>query len=225
MLTWCPQLLKKLKYGGGKKKKAYRTCIDWLLGVSMAERLNSSYLVKIWRTGGFIVNTNMQEGKQYYSQSGHGTCVFGKRETLQAMHFDEEIWLQDTRYALPDDMVMFYKLHLMGARIAVNRSVRFVHLDAGSSLASEEKKLANMYASARNGFVFWHRFIYKCQDKKWLSVACVLRRMFFTLFFAFLKSLAKWNWRYVSTYAKAYADAFRFVRSERYKELPAIRLA
>lgn len=188
----------------------------------MRKRLDSPYLVKIWRTGGFIVSTNVLENKQYYSQSGHGTCVFGKREKILQMHFEEEMWLQDTHYALPDDMVMFYKLYLLGAKIAINRKVKFVHLDAGASLSNENRKLANIYASARNGFIFWHRFIYKCQGNKFLSIVCVMRRIFFTTFFALLKSLVKQKWNDVSTYIKAYADAFRFIRSKQYKNLPLI---
>lgn len=48
---------------------------DWLLGVSIRKRLKDSFMVKVWRTGGFIVNSAVEDNKQYYSQSGHGTCV------------------------------------------------------------------------------------------------------------------------------------------------------
>ena len=124
------------------------------MGVSIRKRLKDSFMVKVWRTGGFIVNSAVEDNKQYYSQSGHGTCVFGRTKALKELHFEEELWLQDAKYALPDDMVMFYKLYLRGNVIAMNREVEFVHLDAGSSLMDDNKKLNNIYASARNGLIF-----------------------------------------------------------------------
>lgn len=181
-------------------------------------------MVKIWRTGGFIVNTNIQPDKQYYNQSGHGTCIFGKTKTLRDLHFEDELWLQDTKYALPDDMVMFYKLYLQGNKIAMNTQVRFAHMDAGTSLTNEDKKRNNIYASARNGFVFWHRFIYSCQNKKWLSILCITRRVFFTLCFSLAKSLIKITPCYFTTYKNAYKDAFKYIHSSPYKSLPPIKI-
>lgn len=181
-------------------------------------------MVKIWRTGGFIANTSIQPDKQYYNQSGHGTCVFGKTKALQDLHFEDEFWLQDTKYALPDDMVMFYKLYLMGNKIAMNTKVKFLHLDAGTSIINPNKKLLNIYASARNGFIFWHRFIYRCQNKKWLSILCIARRIFFTLCFSLIKSFIKLNFSYFRTYKKAYMDALKYIHSTSYKSLPPIKI-
>lgn len=90
-----------------------------------------------WR---ILIKKNVRPNIQYFSQSGHGTCVFGRSEALKNLHFEDEYWLEDTKYALPEDMVMFYKLYLQGNVIAVNRDVRFLHLDAGSSLMNEDRK-------------------------------------------------------------------------------------
>ena len=181
------------------------------MGASIRKRLKDSFMVKVWRTGGFIVNSAVEDNKQYYSQSGHGTCVFGRTKALKELHFEEELWLQDAKYALPDDMVMFYKLYLRGNVIAMNREVEFVHLDAGSSLMDDNKKLNNIYASARNGLIFWHRFIYKCRDKKWLSILCIVRRIFFTSLFSLLKGVVKRDMRYFNTYVKGYRDGWKYI--------------
>jgi len=182
-------------------------------------------MVKIWRTGGFIVNTNIIPHIQYYNQSGHGTCLFGKTEAVKKMHFEDELWLQDTRYALPDDMVMFYKLYLQGNKIAMNTEVRFVHLDAGASLMNGDKKRNNIYASARNGLIFWHRFVYGRDiglSDKMVSIACLFRRIVFTTFFAFLKGLLKGDLINAKTYIKGYGDGWKYICSDNYKELRAI---
>lgn len=178
--------------------------------------------MKIWRTGGFIVNASTDIYEQYYNQSGHGTCVFGQTKALQDMHFEEELWLQDTKYALPEDMVMFYKLYLRGNSIAMNRDIEFLHLDAGASLSDSNKKLHNIYASARNGFIFWHRFVYMNRDKKWLSILCFSRRAFFTSLFALLKGFLKCDLRAFKTYIKGYRDGWMYLHGEAYKKLPSI---
>lgn len=195
---------------------------NWLIGVAMAKAFKQPFLVKIWRTGGFLVKKNVRPNVQYFSQSGHGTCVFGKSEALKKLHFEDEYWLEDTKYALPDDMVMFYKLYLQGNVIAVNRDVRFLHLDAGSSLMNEDRKINNIFASARNGMIFWHRFVYSCKPFKLLSVLCFLRRMFFTSFFGLIKGVFSGNFNYFKTYWAGYKSAIKFIGSEKYKSLPKI---
>lgn len=179
-------------------------------------------MVKVWRTGGFIVNTNIQPGKQYYNQSGHGTCIWGRAEAINAIHFEDELWLQDTRYAIPDDMLFFYKLYLNGNQIAMNREVRFVHLDAGTTLMNEDKLVCNVHSYARNGIIFWHRFIYTTQDKKWLSVLCMVRKIFFTSLFAFMQGIVKRDMTKCKTYIKAYLEGFEYIHSDKYKRLKKV---
>lgn len=215
-------LVKEINISGGGRYTLINKIKDWLLGVSIRKRLKDSFMVKVWRTGGFIVNSAVEDNKQYYSQSGHGTCVFGRTKALKELHFEEELWLQDAKYALPEDMVMFYKLYLKGNVIAMNREVEFVHLDAGSSLMDDNKKLNNIYASARNGLIFWHRFIYKCRDKKWLSILCIVRRIFFTSLFALLKGIIRWDIRYFKTYMEGYRDGWKYIHTSTYNELSNI---
>lgn len=189
------------------------------MGSSITRKLHEEFLVKVWRTGGFIVNTNIKKGCQYYNQSGHGTCVFGLASAIKGISFGEEMWLQDTVYALPDDMLLYYKLYLAGNKIAMNMDVRFLHLDAGATLANKDKHINNIYASARNGVIFWHRFIYLIGDKRWLSSLCFARRVFFTSFFALLKGIKNGDFKIFKTYVKAYGDGFKYIHSDKYRQL------
>lgn len=192
---------------------------DWLMGISYKSYLESDYMVEINRAGGFVINSNIIENKQYYNQSGHGTCVFGKTQNLKDIRFEEEMYLQDTKYALPEDMVMFYKIFLYGNKIAINRSVEFIHLDAGTSLMNVDKKLNNIFASARNGLIFWYKFVYTERDKKLLSILCFIRRIFFTCLFSFIKGIVYLDFQQFKTYIKAYIDGFKYIKSDKYKPL------
>lgn len=58
-------------------------------------------MVKVWCTGGFIVNIKK---RLHYNQSGQGACVFGLASAIKGINFSEKLWLQDTVYARPDDV-------------------------------------------------------------------------------------------------------------------------
>ena len=72
---------------------------------------------------------------------------------MKGIHLGEEMWLQDTVYALPEDMLLYYKLYLDRNRIAINMDVSFFHLDAGATLVNTDKYINNIYAMARNGVI------------------------------------------------------------------------
>lgn len=189
------------------------------MGSSISRKLREDFVVKVWRTGGFVVNTNIKKGRQYYNQNGSGTCIFGLASAMKGINFGEEMWLQDTVYALPEDMLLYYKLYLAGNRIAMNMDVMFFHLDAGATLVNTDKYINNIYALARNGVIFWHCFIYLCGDKRWLSSLCFARRIFFTSFFALLKGIKKGDFIIFKAYLKAYTDGFNYIRSDKYRRI------
>lgn len=107
----------------------------------------------------------IDENMIYPTQSGHGTICFGKTSSLKALHFEHELWLEGAEYALPEDQVMFYKLFLQGNKLIYAPKIKLIHLDAGTSITSD-KKLKNIYASARNSLIFWHRFIFRTSKTK-----------------------------------------------------------
>lgn len=192
---------------------------DWLLGIAYKAPLKSNFIIEINNSGGFTINSSPTKSEYSLNQTGHGTCLFGKTQKIKEIHFEDELWLEDTKYALPEDMVMFYKLYLYGNKIAMNFDVKFIHLDAGSSLMNENKKINNIFASARNGYIFWYKFIYQIRKKKVVAILAMSRRIFFTCFFSFIKGIIKCNFKYFRTYIKGYIDGYKYVKSSQYKPL------
>lgn len=109
----------------------------------------------------------------------------------------------------------------MGNKLLYAPQIEMVHLDAGTSINSE-RKLKNTYASARNGLIFWHRFIYKVRPDKINVTMAISRRIIFTLLISALKGLKNRNFAQFKTQMKGYNDARKYVRSEFYKSLPKI---
>ena len=129
---------------------------------------DKGYYKSIWRTGGVVYLTDLKPHKTYYQQTGHGSHCFGKTVAFKSIHFEEELWLEDTQYALPEDQVMFYKLHLKGYKIVFSQHTILKHLDGAKKSVRENQ---SAFASGRNFLIFWYRFIYK-NDKK--IIGCIL---------------------------------------------------
>lgn len=109
--------------------------------------------------GGFVINTNYDSMKPVYSQTGHGSHCFAEVRVLKDIHFEKELWLEYSGYALPEAQVMFYKLYLKGYKIAVCLNTYFCHLDAAST-NDGKRYLKIAQAKAGNFLIFWHRFIF-----------------------------------------------------------------
>ena len=152
--------------------------INHMIGSVVYKNTHDQFYRKINLCGGYIVNTGYDPNKPVYSQSGHGSHCFAKTAALRKIHFEDELWLEDSVYALPDDQVMFYKLYLSECRIAVCLDTRFCHLDAAvSNDGTRHLKVAQ--AKAGNYLIFWYRFVYTNLSgwRKYWSIAPAMFRI------------------------------------------------
>ncbi|HSQ79166.1 MAG TPA: glycosyltransferase family 2 protein [Candidatus Bathyarchaeia archaeon] len=197
---------------------------DILCGNSYVSSRPSRYAIRIAGTGGYIKKASIEPGRQDYSQSGHGTCSLVKRSAAESLRFDDEIWLEEAGYALPEDQVMFYKAFLQGRRLACCRAAVCRHLDAGSSEIGRME--AMVYAHARNFTVFWHRFMFQTspsERRRIFLVGCLAFRILNNEIYYALTSLARpARLPLLRTLGRGYVDAFRYLRSDAYRRLPRI---
>ncbi len=194
--------------------------VSWYYGKRWEGRI-SPFAIKIARSGGFITNPDMDTHTVYLSQSGSGALIFGKTEKLKRLDLSSELWLEDTGYALPDDQVIYYKLYLQGNRHIYCPWLKLRHLDAMASTASAQRRLTATYAMARNGLIFWHRFIYKCDRRKVGDIISCLRRVTATLLMSGIAGLKSRDFTTFRTSLRGYRDALAFIRSDRYRRLPS----
>lgn len=94
-----------------------------------------------------------------YAWSNTNSCngFFVRKNDFLNLHFEEELWLDRTPYALPDDKVLFYKMHLKGLKILTHFNSGFTHLDAGSASNSsnQEEKIRKLnYSYTHNYLIF-----------------------------------------------------------------------
>lgn len=141
--------------------------VQSLMGKEVTRLFGDRWAYKVLRTGGFSYNNNPIK-PVYESTTNAGPCFFCKKSDFLKIRYEEELWLDETPYALPDDQVMFYKMHMCGLKILTSFDSGIVHLDAGSTMqTSDEKVLKVIYSEFRNKTIFWYKYLYS-QEKNLL---------------------------------------------------------
>ena len=196
----------------------------WMMKLSgrMVDRQDDGkWGYKVMRNSGYSYNTNPKFGV-YLSQTNAGPCFFCKKEDFLKIHFEEELWMDQMKYALGDDQVMYYKMYCMGLKQLTWFHSGIKHLDAGSTMMNEEKERMLIYSDFRFKTIFWHRFIYLpdiCLWGRLWSMICISYALLFTL----LISLLKGRIDIFRLKVKAIKDAIHFIKSEEYRALPLIK--
>lgn len=190
-------------------------------GRMRARRCDKTWGYKVMRNGGYSYNKHPQD--VMLSQTNAGPCFFCKKTDFLSINFQDELWMDNLTYALGDDQVMFYKMHLCGLKVMTIYDSGIVHLDAGSTMMSMDKKRSMIYSDFWFKTVFWHRFIWQCEKslllKLW-SIVCII----YTFGFALGISMLKGEWNIFRLKRDAIKDGIAFLRSESYKKLPRVRV-
>lgn len=120
---------------------------------------SEKWAYKVLLSGGFAFNSNPTKDF-YLSETNAGPCFLCKKTDFLKSHFEDDLWLDETPYALPEDQVMFYKMHLAGLRVGTLFNSGILHLDAGTSVDFDNERANKvLYSEVRNQTIFWHRYI------------------------------------------------------------------
>ena len=196
-----------------------------ILGREVCRLWGQRWGYKVLRNTGFSYNNNPAK-KVYESQTNAGPCFFCRKEDFLKIHYEEELWLDGTFYAFPDDQVMFYKMYKSGLKILTSFDSGIIHLDASSTVEkSEEKTKKLVYSEYRNKLIFWHRFIFLPEKNPLLRLWSVI-----ALLYTYGIQGIKYGIRYIlgdkdmpTAYKNGLADGLSFLKSTEYKVLPLIR--
>ena len=198
--------------------------IKILTGKEVFRICDNRWAFKVLRTAGFSYNNNPTK-HVYESQSNAGPCFFCRKSDFLKIKYDEELWLDKTYYALPDDQIMFYKMYKKGLKILTSFDSGVVHLDASTTISNpKEKSLKLVFSEYRNKLIFWHRFIYLPEKSFVMKVWSIL-----AIAYAYGIQSFKHSVFYLigkKEEAEAFyggvGDAISFLKSAEYKKLPLI---
>lgn len=175
---------------------------------------------KVMRNSGYSYNKSPRKSV-YRSQTNAGPCFFSKKADFLSINFQDELWMDNQAYPLGEDQVMYYKMHLCGLKIFTIYDSGIVHLDAGSTMMSMDKKRSMIYSDFWFKTVFWHRFIYKPERGcvvRCYDFICLTYALLFTLFI----SLIKFDFDILAIKWNAIRNAIAFLKSDTYRNLPLI---
>ena len=209
-----PDIYKVHKYSFlGKIKKA-------IAGYAFPRR-NDGWAFKIMRNGGYSYNYK-PSADVLLSESAAGACMLIKKSAYQAIHFDDERWLENYGFALGEDLLFFYKLFTYNYRLLIHSSVGINHLDAGTGSKNLPKDWIRknvalaLITSYRIGYDVKTVSVF---DKILWFVSNTVRHTEQYLF-TFVRSLMKERRLVFFDYMKGIVDAYRYVHSEAYRNVP-----
>ena len=166
---------------------------------------------RLMSTGGFSYLRSHSKAA-YRSELNSGNCLLIRKTALLAINFAEELWLDQMPYAMGDDQVMSYKLHLAGFRQLTSFDCGVRHLDAGSTMTDLDRTTTRLYCDARFKRVFYDRFMLRPERSLW-------RRMAYRLGFNYARlanlavSALKLDLPLLRAKYRGYRDGARFVRT------------
>ena len=157
-------------------------------GRMRARRFDKIWGYKVMRTGGYSYNKYPCK-EVYFSQTNAGACFLCRKKDFLSIHLEDELWLDDMRYPIGEDQVMYYKMYCSGLKLLTWYNHQFKHLDAGGNMTLEKERM-RLYGDIYFKIIFWHRFIRpntkNIIERIWSSI-CIIYYLCFQVMISTLK--------------------------------------
>lgn len=204
----------------------FKKKIGAMFGAFCFPRRPDDWAFKIQRNAAYTYN-NRPSRAVYQSQSASFNCFFCKMNVYRQIDYRDEIWLDRFRYALGDDLLFYYKLHINGYKLLVHYSAGCVHLDAQSGRRPYSAE--RIKSVGELSFITWHRICYNLTRNtvydKFLSIASYSLRIVFRSLFHMINGLKQGKLAEPVHYWSGLTAGIKFVHSEEYKKIPNFDLA
>lgn len=208
-------------------QKGCRALVSALMGGAVPTLFHKDRYNSVLKTTGFSYNRKIEmgTGKRYETQTAPWTCFFADLKAFEAIHFEDEIWLDAHGYAALDDETMFYKGWLCGFKSVIVADASYRHLNAKTSAKGNAE--AVRYCSGYNTVVFGQRFLceqcYNEGGRLWCSV-CINYRLLMQRLYNNIDCLRKRTAHEEKrAFVRGIKDAKKWIRTEEYMRLPQIR--
>lgn len=178
----------------------------------------------IIRESGYYLYNNLSEKKRsdvLRTQSAAGPCCLISKKAYLSIHFEDERFLDDFKYALGEDILFYYKLYRMGFQPLVHYKSGIVHLDGGTSHIINKKEKIKMSNAAL--YTVWHRSLYSVSSgllrKLWCGF-CYWNMVIITFLLILGKGIIKLNPLTSFVYLSGVLYGIKYTCKEKYKNLP-----
>jgi len=179
--------------------------------------------VIIHSNGSFSYN-NHPVKDVYLSQSASGPAALWRKQVFLNLRLEDELWLDNLRFAFGEDVLMFNKLYKNGFRLGAHYSCGIRHLNAQSSSRAFKGNKQRFHTRSMASFLIWYRTCYNLDSlpwwrKVWAVISYVIK--FLWLFFIHLVSSVHFrSFRVVSNYVLGVIDGLKMIKTEEFKQIP-----
>lgn len=191
------------------------------LMMTVSARMRARYKADCWGykvmlNGGYSY-AKYPKADTLFSETNAGACFLCKKKDFLRIRLEDELWIDAVPYALGDDQVIYYKMHLNGYKILTWYTHGIIHLDGGQNYIPE-KTISLIYSDFRFKTIFWYRFIFKTTPNLFRRFFCIIS-FFYMILFSYSVSLIKCEWRVLKTKHIAIKDAIKCINSTDFKKL------
>ena len=191
------------------------------LNNSSSAREDDGWANKVKRDAGFSYNSN--PSKQVLpTQTAAFASLLCKKSAYQAIHFEDERWLDTFSFASMDDQLFYYKLYLQGFKVLMHYETGIQHLDARAGVRVNVKK--RMYYKKKLLFTIWYRTLFsikKNRNEKVLSGLAFVWRNLLGIVALMGDAIRFKQPIYLIDYFRGLYAGYQYVHSEEYKRIPS----
>lgn len=179
---------------------------------------DKNYNIKI-RSDGAYSYFNHPVGEAMTTQSGSGACCLCRRIVYDAIHFEDEQWLDRFRYASGDDQLFYYKMYISGYKLETAFHSGVTHLDARSAGRPDIRR--KQFYQKEIAFIIWWRTQYSRKDaSKMKCVAAFAWRCLMGMCFCPVEAVFYRHLRFIPDFFRGLYAGYNYVHSDAYKSIP-----
>lgn len=184
-------------------------------------RRDDGWAFKIMRNSGYTYNNNPKHDV-LPTQSAAGACMLIRKNAYQAIHFEEERWMEDFGFTLGEDLLFYYKLYTYGFKVLIHFTAGIKHLDGGTGSKALPKDWIRKNVAL--SLVTAYRLLYDVKCANWRSrlqwMCSNSVRHIEQYLLTMVKTLKSEHRLVFMDYWSGVADAYRYVHSDVYKKVP-----
>lgn len=178
---------------------------------------NKRYNIKIRKDGAYSYFIHPKDDSMP-TQSGAGTCCLCRKIVYDAIHFEDERWLDGFKYPIGEDQLFYYKMYISGYKLETAFHSGVTHLDARSA-GRPDISLKQRYQKAI-AFIIWWRTQYEVRGRgKIRCVAAYAWRVLMGMLFCPVEAVYYHHSRFVPDFFRGIWDGWRYVHSDNYRRL------
>lgn len=153
-------------------------------------------------------------------QSCAGPCILMKKSVNDALHYRDEVWLDQVPYTSGQDQVFAYKLYRYGYKMLIHYASGVIHLDAQTGHIKDPEKAD--YNKRLLRYVIWYRTIFEPDNwaERRLDELSFYAYWIWLLLLAIVSFCIGRNPYKVRNSVRSLREARRFVRSETFNRIP-----